>query len=192
MEVTCGQCGSRYRLNDEQIAAHKKVQFRCAKCGQTTVVEVAKTAEGTQVVSPLPSFARGEGSGATIGGTIVSTGQGLSLPTDKTITISVISGPSKGVKHSLTKPRVVLGRKGGGADVEVDDQEVSRWHCAVEVKTDVVRLRDLDSTNGTFVNDERVRAAQLEHLSEFRIGSTVILITIMPKQEEWSGSAVTK
>lgn len=191
MQVTCEQCGSKYNLSDEQVAAHKRVQFRCPKCGQTTVVEVSRP-ERTQMVTPLPSFARGEG-GASTSGTLISSGQGLVLPTDKTITISIIGGASKGLKHAMTKPRVILGRKGGGADIEVDDQEVSRWHCAVEVKTDVVRLRDLDSTNGTFVNDERVRAAELQHLSEFRIGSTLVLVTIMQKlEEEWSGSAATK
>ena len=39
----------------------------------------------------------------------------------------------------------------------------------------------LNATNGTFVDGERVRAAELSHLSEFRIGSTVVLVTITPK-----------
>lgn len=182
MLVSCQQCGAKYNLSDEQVAAHGRVQFKCAKCGHTTIVEPPKKPEQTQAVSPLPSFARGD-AGPSLGGTIVSTGQGLALPPDKNVTVSVIAGPSKGLSHPMSKPRVVLGRKGGGADVEIDDQEVSRWHCAIEVKPDVVRLRDLDSTNGTFVEDERVRAAELQHLSEFRIGSTVILVTITPKQD---------
>lgn len=182
MQVTCEKCGAKYNLKDEQIAEHTRVQFKCAKCGQATVIELPKKTDRTQTVSPLPSFARGD-AGPAIGGTIVSTSAGLTLPTDKNITVSVISGSSKGLSHVLSKPRAVLGRKGGGADIEIEDQEVSRWHCAIEVKTDVVKLRDLDSTNGTFIEDERVRAAELQHLSEFRIGSTVLLVTITPKQE---------
>jgi pSer/pThr/pTyr-binding forkhead associated (FHA) protein len=46
------------------------------------------------------------------------------------------------------------------------------------VKDDVVRLRDLDSTNGTYFEEERVRAAELRHLAEFRIGSTVVRLSI--------------
>ncbi len=181
MQVSCSQCAAKYNLDDKQIAGHAKVQFRCSKCGHTNVVEVTpeKPAGQTQAVSPLPSFARaGKPYSQT---TLVSQDQGLSLPADKTISISLISGPSKGLLYKLTKPRVVLGRS--GADVEIDDPEVSRWHCAVEVKNDVLRLRDLDSTNGIFMNDERVRAAELSHLSEFRIGSTVALVTITPKHE---------
>lgn len=185
MQVACEKCGTKYNLKDEQVAAHDRVQFKCTKCGQTTVLDVSKRPERTVATSPLPEFARGGGGGGfDVGGTIVSsTTSGLSLPADKTITLSAIAGASKGLHHPLSKPRVVIGRKGGGADIEVDDQEVSRWHCAIEVKPDVVRLRDLDSTNGTFIEDERVRAAELQHLSEFRIGSTVILVTITPKQE---------
>ena len=84
--------------------------------------------------------------------------------------------------HRLTKPRVSLGRSGGGADIEIDDAAVSRLHCAVAVKQDTVRLCDLGSANGTYMNGERVRAVDLEHLSEFRIGSSLFLVTILPKQ----------
>ena len=81
----------------------------------------------------------------------------------------------------MSQPRVVIGRS--GCDVEVNDPEVSRNHCSVEVKGDVVRLRDLDSTNGIYIEDERVRNAELQHLSEFRIGGTTILVQITPKHE---------
>lgn len=112
---------------------------------------------------------------------MVSEYQGLSLPAGKSVTLTIIAGPAKGLPpYPMSKPRVVLGRS--GADIEINDPEVSRWHCAVEVKGDVVRLRDLDSTNGTYFEEERVRAAELQHLSEFRIGSTVVRLTITPKQ----------
>jgi len=91
----------------------------------------------------------------------------------------VIAGPAKGLVYPISKPRVVLGR--AGADVEINDPEVSRWHCAIEVNNEVVRLRDLDSTNGTYFGEERVRAAELKHLSEFRVGSTVVLLTIIAR-----------
>jgi predicted Zn finger-like uncharacterized protein len=188
MQAVCGQCGAKYVLDDKKIAQHAKVQFKCAKCGHTTVLDT-KTAptpdapaapEVTQSVSPLPSFARSGGAG-TGGGTIVSQYAGLSLPADKTISVSVIAGPSKGVVHGMSKPRIVIGRS--GADLELNDPEVSRAHCAIEVKGDVVRLRDLDSTNGIYMDEERVRAAELQHLSEFRIGASTLLVQITPKRE---------
>jgi predicted Zn finger-like uncharacterized protein len=180
MQAACSHCGTLHVLNDAQIGGHPRVQFRCSKCRQTTVVEVVRPPDRTQVISPLPSFARGQGA-PSLGTTIASQYQGLSLPVGKAITLSVVAGPAQGLVYPITKPRVVLGR--AEADVEINDPEVSRWHCAVEVKGEAVRLRDLDSTNGTFFNGERVRAAELGHLSQFRIGASVVLVTITPKQE---------
>jgi type III secretion system (T3SS) inner membrane Yop/YscD-like protein len=104
---------------------------------------------------------------------------GLALPRDKTITISVIAGPSKGLRHQLTRPLISIGRSGAGADVQVDDPKVSGVHCIIGVKQEMIRLCDLESADGTYVNDERVQAAGLEHLSEFRIGSTWLVLTIL-------------
>src|SRR5260370_33999067 len=67
------------------------------------------------------------------------------------------------------------------ADIIINDKDIARWHCALEIKNDVIRLRDLESTNGTFFEDERVRVAELKHLSEFRIGGSVILLSRTPK-----------
>lgn len=178
MKAACAHCGTEHILNDAQIGDSPRVQFRCSRCGQATIVELAQDPGRTQVITPLPSFARGEGASG-LGSALVSQYQDLALPEGKSISLAIIAGPSKGQVYPVTKPRVVLGRS--DADVEVNDPEVSRWHCAVEVKGEVVRLRDLDSTNGTYFNEERVRAAELKHLSEFRIGSTVILLTITPR-----------
>jgi len=104
----------------------------------------------------------------------------LSLPNDRTITISVIQGPLNGLAYQLTKARTSIGRTGGGADIEIDDPQVSALHCVVGVTKDMVRLCDLDSANGTYVNNERVQAAELEHLSEFCLGSTWLVVTIVP------------
>lgn len=177
MKAACSQCGTQHILGDAEVGAHARVQFRCSKCGQTNVVEITRCSDRTQVITPLPSFARGEGA-TGLGSTMASEYQGLSLPKGKTITLSVIAGPSKGLVHAMHKPRVVLGRV--EADLEVNDPEVSRWHCAVEVKDEVVRLRDLDSTNGTYFEEERVRAAELKNKTQFRIGSSVVLVTITP------------
>lgn len=105
------------------------------------------------------------------------------LPKDKTITISVIAGPSKGVTHQFHKPRISIGCVGGGADIEIDDSKVSRLHCALGVSHGSIRLCDLGSTNGTYVNDKPVDVAGVAHLSEFRVGSSVLLVTIIPKRE---------
>jgi pSer/pThr/pTyr-binding forkhead associated (FHA) protein len=49
------------------------------------------------------------------------------------------------------------------------------------VRESYAKLQDLDSTNGTFFEEERVRAAMLQNGSEFRIGNTVIRFTLVAK-----------
>lgn len=105
----------------------------------------------------------------------------LSLPNNRTVTVSVIKGAVNGLAYQLTRARTSIGRIGGGADIEIDDPQVSALHCVVGVTQEMVRLCDLDSANGTYVNDERVEAAELEHLSEFCLGSTWLVVTIVPK-----------
>jgi hypothetical protein len=178
MKVTCSSCGAQHNLPDAQLCGHSRVQFRCAKCGKSTVVDIADRPEATQVSSPLPQFARSE-SAPRLSWNRLDEDPSLRLPDGKTLALSVISGPSRGVVYPLQKPRVVVGRC--GADLEIEDPQVSRWHCAVEIKDDLVRLRDLESTNGTFFADERVRVAELKHLSEFRVGSSVLLLSVTSK-----------
>jgi len=178
MKAACSSCGAQHSLPDAQLVGLPRVQFQCAKCGKSTVVEIAKGPDATQVLTPLPEFARSAGApwlAASSGEEAAS----WRLPAGKAIALSVIAGPARGLVFPVEKPRVVLGR--ADADIIINDQEVSRWHCAIEIKGDVIRLRDMDSTNGTYFADERVRVAELKHLSEFRIGTSIILVSVTPK-----------
>lgn len=111
----------------------------------------------------------------------------FALPKNKAITISVINGASKGLAVQLSKPRVSIGAADAGpdaaADIQINDPRASRLHCAVGVREGQIRLCDLDSLTGTWVDDKRVQSVELEHLSEFRIGSSLFLVTVMPKPE---------
>src|SRR3989440_12398260 len=106
----------------------------------------------------------------------------LCAPRNMTITISVTKGGlSNPLVYQLTKARTSIGRAGGGADIEIDDPQVSGLHCAVGVTQDMFRLCDLDSATGTYLNGERVEAAELEHLTELCLGSTWLVVTIVRK-----------
>ncbi len=53
--------------------------------------------------------------------------------------------------------------------------------CWLEVRNMHIDLKDLDSTNGTFFDEERVRAAMLRDGTEFRIGGSLIRVNFQPK-----------
>ena len=101
---------------------------------------------------------------------------------DSTITVCVTKGRSVRTAHRLAKPRASIGSVGGGADMQIDHPEVSPMHCALAITVDGVRLYDLDSTNGTYVDDERIHEVDLENLSAFRIGSTEFVVSIVPNR----------
>lgn len=105
----------------------------------------------------------------------------LALPQNKKITLSVVSGPSSGRMVEISTPRISIGRAGGGADIQLDDPNVSDLHCALGVTPHEIRLCDLESKNGTYLNEERVESAELEHMSEFRVGSSHLLLIVVPK-----------
>lgn len=177
MQTGCIHCGQQHLLNDSVLAKHAKVQFRCTKCGKTTIVEVRKRVDETVVISPMPSFARADASTARL--TLPPVDDSLHLPEAANIVLVVAEGPAKGQSVVFKKPRLVIGRK--GADFALTDPEVSRHHCVLEVRDRVINLKDLDSTNGTFFENERVRAAVLRHGAEFRVGSTTLRVTFQPK-----------
>ncbi len=64
------------------------------------------------------------------------------------------------------------------ADFIVDAGMVSRFHCRLTVSADgKVEIRDLDSTNGTFVNDKRVRRGPLSEGDRLRVGRVELMMT---------------
>jgi hypothetical protein len=177
MKAACSHCGMEHVLKDVEIAAHDRVQFHCSKCRLTTVVEVRLRPDQTMVISPLPSFARSNANRSNLN--LTPEDDGLKLPAAKIATLTIVSGPAKGTVHNLRKARVILGREGAG--IALNDQEISRHHCLIEVREDYANLKDLDSTNGTFFEEERVRAAMLQDGSEFRNGNSVIRFSLVSK-----------
>lgn len=61
--------------------------------------------------------------------------------------------------------------RAAGADFIVDAALVSRVHCRVTVLADgQLELRDLESTNGTFVNGQRIETARLSSGDKLQVG----------------------
>jgi hypothetical protein len=177
MQTACIHCGTEHLLKDSEFGGHSKVQFKCSKCRKTTIVEIKRRVDSTVVMTPLPSFARASATSSDLN--LPPPDPGLRLPAKKKVVLSILSGPSKGQAHTLTKPRIVMGRK--GADIALNDPEVSRHHCLLEVRDTYINLKDMDSTNGTFYEEERVRAAMLQDGTEFRIGDSLIRVDFQPK-----------
>jgi diguanylate cyclase (GGDEF)-like protein len=84
----------------------------------------------------------------------------------------VIYGPELGRKYSLEAPSLTLGRS-NKCDIQIDQESVSRAHSKVVNAGRSVRIRDLGSTNGTYVNDELVEECTLSDGDLIKIGRTI-------------------
>ncbi len=73
---------------------------------------------------------------------------------------------------SLEQEELVLGRD-EEVDVVVDDKRVSRRHCKILLKDGDFLIEDLGSSNGTFVNGQKVTQRRLEHGDRIQIGSAI-------------------
>src|SRR4051812_17462001 len=77
----------------------------------------------------------------------------------------------EGREHSLD-PGATLGRE--GCDVNLMDPEVSRHHAAIREQGGALAIEDLGSTNGTFVNGQRITVVTvLRDGDSVRLGNTV-------------------
>ncbi|MBS1826923.1 MAG: sigma 54-interacting transcriptional regulator [Acidobacteria bacterium] len=85
-----------------------------------------------------------------------------------------ISGPRKGGEFELRADGSTAGRDPGNAIV-LDHLSVSRRHCLIWRNGESWSIRDLDSRNGTIVNQVPVKERELRHGDEVVIGDCVFL-----------------
>jgi diguanylate cyclase (GGDEF)-like protein len=82
------------------------------------------------------------------------------------------TGPEMGRRYPLADQPVTLGR-GESCNVRIVDQSVSRTHARIEAVVDGYELADLQSTNGTFVNDHPVAGHHLRDGDYVRVGNCI-------------------
>lgn len=91
-------------------------------------------------------------------------------------TLFVIRGADQGTRFELIEPTIRIGRDASNL-LQVHDTEVSRHHAEIRrTATDCV-ISDLNSSNGTFVNGQRVRQHKLQSGDQLQLGGTLMLYT---------------
>lgn len=188
MIIECTNCHARYQYDEERFDRKPSKKIKCAKCA--TIFEIHNPAfsqkpvevavgdrtftrdktrtqapkEDTTEQSPLPERSTGR----------VGTPQ---LPAGKRLSLAIIDGADAGTVYRIEKPRFTIGRS--GADLTINDSEASRQHAQIEVRDTTVLLSDLNSTNGTMVDGEKIAAAaELQDKSEFQIGATTLMLIV--------------
>jgi hypothetical protein len=90
------------------------------------------------------------------------------------IVLRFISGKYQGGEFPLTEGVPVVVGRSSDLDMVLVEEMVSRRHAHIEMRNGVVHVEDLGSTNGTFVNGERVQKASLTEGDRLLIGTSIL------------------
>jgi predicted component of type VI protein secretion system len=83
--------------------------------------------------------------------------------------ITIIFAGQEQKTYQLDKPRLVVGRE-ASCDVHIDNLGISRNHCAFVNKGEAFVVQDLNSSNGTYVNGQKITERFLNDGDEIIIG----------------------
>src|SRR5712672_4215956 len=96
------------------------------------------------------------------------------------VTLRVLAGPYTGREFTFDQHDTFLIGRADTAHLYLpDDRFFSRHHCLLEISPPHCLLRDLGSTNGTFVNGRKVSEAALQNGDKIQGGETVLLVEVV-------------
>jgi pSer/pThr/pTyr-binding forkhead associated (FHA) protein len=105
------------------------------------------------------------------------------MPPGLIFSLAFLTGPQASMVQVLERPQTVIGREEG--DVITRDPATSRRHALIEIHRDgTVWISDLQSTNGTVVNEERITGSvQLVSQQEFTCGNSTFMLLVRNTNE---------
>ncbi|HEX3315905.1 MAG TPA: GGDEF domain-containing protein [Gemmataceae bacterium] len=82
------------------------------------------------------------------------------------------TGPGMGTRYPLAETQIVLGR-GSDCEIRINDHSVSRKHARIQPGSDGYYAVDLQSTNGTYINDVPASMCKLKDGDYLRVGNCI-------------------
>ena len=106
------------------------------------------------------------------------------------VTLHVVAGPQTGRVFTFDQHETfMIGRSEDSQFCLPHDRFFSRHHCIVEIAPPQAFLRDLGSTNGTFVNGARVETVYLKNGDRIQGGETILEVEVSADQTTFSAKA---
>ncbi len=200
MIVVCPACQARFQYDDSRFGAARMKRFKCPKCAH--VFEVFNPA--LAAADPLETLSRPlapePGPEAPTPAALppathtttrrdreamlVAAGlQEPGMPAGFKFSLAFLTGPQASTVQVLERAIINIGREGG--DVITRDPETSRNHAQLEIHGDgTVWLKDLNSTNGTLVDGQRITGpTQIQSQQEFTCGNSTFMLLIRNTDE---------
>ncbi|MCC6659966.1 MAG: FHA domain-containing protein [Phycisphaerales bacterium] len=113
------------------------------------------------------------------------------------VTLVLVKEDGSTQELPLKKARLVIGRQ-KGVDLRIPVPEVSREHCEVRLDNGSVSVRDLGSSNGTYVNRARVQDGKLNAGDLLAVGPAVFVVRVngepadIDAEDAWDEGAAPK
>jgi len=89
--------------------------------------------------------------------------------------LTIEIGPSAGASFTV-EDRATVGRLKAN-EIPIKDGSVSRQHARLLVQGNRLLVRDLESANGTFVNEQKIQSGEVHHGDTLRVGKIVLRVT---------------
>lgn len=213
MIVACPNCTARFHYDETRFQGVAQKRFKCPKCSAVFDVlnPTLRSESSTAGVAPasnppqpspqlqsqsypqypsprvaddinLSSFDSARGTTAHLPNDPVFGNQASSVPQGFHYSLAFLSGPNASTVRPINAVTTVIGREEG--DVITGDPECSRRHCELVIHSDAtVWLRDLGSTNGTFVDGVQIFGTlQLHDRMEFMCGRSNFMMLIRSQE----------
>src|ERR1044072_7260351 len=98
-----------------------------------------------------------------------------------------IAGPLIGTRQVLTGKDISIGRDSSN-ELSINVRALSRNHCVLKKDAENFMIYDLESHNGTFVNDVPIKEHLLRHADRIQIGNSFFLFVLQEEKDKLSTS----
>ena len=111
-----------------------------------------------------------------------ASGKGNSSPASpgrggaKAYVLRFISGKYQGGEFPVTANKEIIVGRSSDLDMVLVEDMVSRKHARINLQADGIWIEDLGSTNGTFVNGEKIKRARLKEGDRILIGTSILKV----------------
>ena len=172
MIIQCPNCRKKYKYEKERFKGEEKKKIKCPHCA--TVFEVRNPESESKKVDTTTAVHSTE----AVSDALEKVARDLLLK--KRISMAFLSGELSGQVYEIRKSPVIIGRS--DCDLVLDDPECSRQHAELTVRANGVYVKDMGSTNGTFIDGIRINEMKLNDKDEFSIGSVNIMLIIRDRE----------
>ncbi len=90
------------------------------------------------------------------------------------VTLRVLDGADRGREYKDMTPPITIGREEGNS-IQLNDERISRFHLKIQLDHNDLVLTDLESTNGTKVNNEEAQLRILRHGDMITLGRSTLI-----------------